>query len=444
MKMKILVAGLLGVVSSPLLVASAQANQLQNPGFESNPPSTGWGNHINHSISPWVLGGGNASNVIKVDGGASYTPGNQGPHADASGSPAGTVRHYLDIANGSNDFYQTFTAQCSGQVDFGGYFSTRGNSSGGARVTLRKDAGFNGNVVGQTNQVNLAGGNSAKDPWTRVSYTANIIAGSVYSMVVSMGNNMNFDEAFVDFETDCNPGAGGGLGGTIGGTSAPSYPVDLVADAVITVPDVAADPCCPPINKNVIPEQLTPIFQMNGGSGANYRLNFSATSQFRSQMQGYLNYVHTMKPAINALISTWRVYDKGPSTSSNPPTSNGLGTKIEEFFTTFRTNQGPLLGNTSAGYPMEPNHWYRIQVGTYFNGNNRFFPKKCESSQYWVNWRFNKSAMKQGGNAGNLIISDGRKVLTSVKVSAKGKKLLKHIIPRKGLKQRKLKEFKRR
>lgn len=438
MKMKILVAGLLGVVSSQLLVASAQANQLQNPGFESNPPSTGWGNHINHSISPWVLGGGDASNVIKVDGGSSYTPGNQGPHADASGASAGTVRHYLDIANGSNDFYQTFTAQCSGKVDFGGYFSTRGNASGGARVTLRKDAGFNGNVVGQTNQVNLAGGNSAKDPWTRVSYTANIVAGSVYSMVVSMGNNMNFDEAFVNFETDCNPGS------PSGGVAVPSYPIDLVAGAVIALPDVAADPCCPPINKNVIPEQLTPIFQTNGGSGANYRLNFSATPQFNSQMQGYLNYVHTMKPAINALISTWRIYDKGASTSNNPPTSNGLGSMVGQFFTNFRTTQPPQHGNMAAGYPMQPNHWYRVQVGTYFNNNQRFFPKKCESSQYLVNWRFNKSAMQQGGNAGDLIVSDGRKVLASVKVMAKGKKLLKHSIPRKRLKQRKLKEFKRR
>lgn len=436
MKMKILVAGLLGVVSSQLLVASAQANQLQNSGFESNPPGTGWGNHINHSISPWVLGGGNASNVIKVDGGSSYSPGNQGPHADASGSSQGTVRHYLDIANGSNDFYQSFTAQCTGRVDFGGNFSTRGNQSGSARVVLRNGNGFNGSVVGQTNQINLARGNSAKDPWQRVAYSTNISAGNVYSMVVSMGNNMNFDEAFVNFKTDCNSG------GPI--IAVPSGPVDIMIANPIVIPAVVADPCCAPINKHVIAEQLTPVFQSNGGSGANYRLNFSATAQFNSQMQSYLNYVHTMKPAINALISTWRIYDKGASTNNNPPTSNGLGAMAGQFFTNFRTNQGPQHGNMATGYPLQPNHWYRVQVGTYFNGNNRFFPKKCESSQYWVNWRFNKNAMKQGGNAGNLIISDGRKVLTSVKVSAKGKKLLKHIIPRKGLKQRKLKEFKRR
>jgi hypothetical protein len=108
----------------PVHGAFAQ-NILVNGDFETNPPATSCGNTIPWPISPWVLGTGNQANVVTVDGGVNCNYGNNGPQSDASGAAPGKKQHYLDIANGSNDFYQSFTPRCSGTVQFGGSFSTR-------------------------------------------------------------------------------------------------------------------------------------------------------------------------------------------------------------------------------------------------------------------------------------------------------------------------------
>jgi hypothetical protein len=193
------------IVSAVALVtteASATGpNVLVNGDFENNPPPN-LGNNIGWPIPPWVLGtSGQTSNVVKVDG--VYNYGTNGPWLDASGSAVSVKRHYLDIANGSNDFYQSFTPQCSGEVDFGGFFSTRANLPGTASVRIVQGVGTGGPVIGATNTISLPGGNSAHDPWTPVSFTVNVTAFTTYSFVVQMDNNMNFDEGFVRYRIDC-------------------------------------------------------------------------------------------------------------------------------------------------------------------------------------------------------------------------------------------------
>src|SRR6478672_3796277 len=81
-------------------------NILVNADFESSPPST-CGNHIGWSVSPWVLGTGQQSNVVTVDVGSNCSYGISGPQSDASAPGAGIKQHYLDITNGENDFYQS-------------------------------------------------------------------------------------------------------------------------------------------------------------------------------------------------------------------------------------------------------------------------------------------------------------------------------------------------
>ena len=123
-------AGFLGLL---LFFASLQAsaqNLIANPGFENNPPANN-GNNIGHGVSPWTLGPGNQSNVVKVDGPGGFNYGNGGPQSDASnngaGAGAGVQQHYLDIASGANDFYQSFQVPLCGsapgqtrQVNFSG------------------------------------------------------------------------------------------------------------------------------------------------------------------------------------------------------------------------------------------------------------------------------------------------------------------------------------
>lgn len=400
---------ILGIIGSSLLfMTSSFANQLNNGDFETNPPSSGYGNHIGHSISPWVLGSGDSSNVIKTSQGLNST--GQGPLKDATSAPAGTQRHYLDIADGSNDFYQTFVSSCNGEATFGGYFSTRANKPGTASVTLRNGTGTTGSVVGQSNPVSLPSGDSVNDPWTLVTYTAPVVAGNTYSLIVSMDNNMNFDEAFVEVE-GCNGDGDGGLVVTDDIGVAVNLNDTILNDMVIDEP---VDNCCPPVNKDSIIRQLTPVFQPNGGSNAKYRLNFSATSQFNNQMQSYLNYANSMQPAINALISKWTIYDKGPGPYGSPvPTSPGWGTNIDAFFTTYHVTNPKNLGNTSSAYTMKPNNWYRVQVGTYLNDGQKFFSEKCESSDYWVNWQVGGN--KSSGSTGEFVISDGKKEIARVK-----------------------------
>ncbi|HVF60897.1 MAG TPA: hypothetical protein VNJ70_13905 [Thermoanaerobaculia bacterium] len=154
------------VVAAAAIALSGAAlaqNVLVNGDFESNPPAS-FGNNIGHPIAPWVAGADQSPNVVKVDGPGGFNYGNNGPESDASAPGAGIAQHYLDIANGSNEFYQSFTPQCSGEVQFGGWFSTRADSPGTAQVTLREGVGLGGTIVGQTNNVSLPGGNSRTIP----------------------------------------------------------------------------------------------------------------------------------------------------------------------------------------------------------------------------------------------------------------------------------------
>ena len=84
-------------------------NLLIDSGF-NNKTGLSNGNNIGVDISPWILGGGNQANIVKVDGAGGYDYGNGGPFEDANPATGdGEYQYYLDIASGSNDFYQSFT-----------------------------------------------------------------------------------------------------------------------------------------------------------------------------------------------------------------------------------------------------------------------------------------------------------------------------------------------
>ena len=189
-------------------MAGAQ-NLIVNPGFENNPPPN-MGNNIGWSISPWILGPGNDSNVVKVNGGTTY--GNGGPRfdADPATNVAGTVQHYLDIASGANDFYQYFVVpSCGGapgqtrQATFSGWFSTRDNLAGTGGIRILEGAGLSGTMLAQQPISLPAPTNppgSMDSNWVQVSGTVTVQSGSTISYVVSMTNNLNFDQASLTFD----------------------------------------------------------------------------------------------------------------------------------------------------------------------------------------------------------------------------------------------------
>ena len=78
-----LAAATLVLVGAVVIVsATVPQNLICNPGFENNPPSS-FGDHVGYSIAPWVLATGIRSNVVAVDGGATFNYGIAGPALDA-------------------------------------------------------------------------------------------------------------------------------------------------------------------------------------------------------------------------------------------------------------------------------------------------------------------------------------------------------------------------
>jgi len=195
------------VVAAPSVAAQ---NLIVNPGFENNPPPN-FGNNIGYPITPWVLGAGNQSNVVKVDGGSTFNYGNGGPALDADpATGVGVRQHYLDIASGANDFYQAFSVPiCGGapgqtrQATFSGRFSTRDNLSGNGSVSIRTGTGTAGAVLANAGVVLPAPvppATSGNSPWAQVTGSVTVTAGSTISYVVAMDNNLNFDEASLAFD----------------------------------------------------------------------------------------------------------------------------------------------------------------------------------------------------------------------------------------------------
>jgi len=251
-----------GVLIVTLLAAPAAyaQNLIVNPGFENNPPPS-FGNNIGYPIAPWTLGPGNTSNVVAVDGGATFNYGDGGPRLDADpATPAGVRQHYLDIASGANDFYQSFTVPtCGGPVGqvraatFSGWFSTRDNLSGSGSVSIRAGAGTGGAQLAIANAIlpPPAPLTSASAPWVQVSGTVNVTTGSTISYVVSMDNNLNFDQAFLSFDaagcvtstiTLQKAWVGAAVGDTASVTlSRASVPVESLASTANTANEVDAD-----------------------------------------------------------------------------------------------------------------------------------------------------------------------------------------------------------
>lgn len=352
------------------LTAAGQPNVLVNGGFESNPPPN-FGNNIPWSIAPWTLGTGQQANVVKVDGPGGFNYGISGPESDASAPGPGIAQHYLDIADGSNRFYQSFTPPCVGEVRFGGAFSTRANLPGTGSIEIRQGVGFGGPLVATTNPVSLPGGNSRTDPWTNVSSTAQVSAFQTYSFVVSMDNNLNFDNAFVRYITNCE----------------------------------SPDPCCPPWNASRLEEML--IYQGSGGITAPFTLKFQPTALFSTQMQNYIDFVNSMNPAIQQITIHFRLHDGG--TGATPVM--GLQIAPDQWITwTAAPGPPPPTPTWFTAPPLTVNHWWYVHTGMYIEGGHRWFDDKCANNDVAIRIQVQQAAQKSGGAAAVLQIRrpDGR------------------------------------
>lgn len=209
-----------------LMALPAQAqNQLGNPGFEQSTKSgTGttsqWscGNNVTVTnsagtatvdISPWVIVGAGQENVVQVNGDTvqnngvicnyrSASSSDDGPDVDAT-LQVGVTRRYLDVI-GNFQVYQQFTAPCAGTLNFSGWFSSRDGSPGVGSIAIQDGVGVGNALLSSGSTVTLPTGTTTHD-WTQSTGSVSLVQGQQVFYVVTMDQDVNFDEAVAEFVT---------------------------------------------------------------------------------------------------------------------------------------------------------------------------------------------------------------------------------------------------
>ena len=394
----------------PAGLAHAQ-NVLTNPGFEDNVASYNNGNNFPSGVVGWTFASGQGPNVVKVDGPNGYNYGTNGPESDANASTgSGTPQHYLDIRDGSNSFHQTFTPECSGNVRFGGSFSGRGNRGARASIAIREGSnGGSGALVGATNQVTIPSGNSQTTPWTDVSYTTSLNAGQTYSFVVTMDNQANFDDGYVEFD------------------NCPS------TDSMINL-------CCTPWTEIKSGAALQPV-PGPGGLFSNYTVKYQAVASTNAQMVAYANYLDAVVPAFEDLKGTFTVaaYGNGSTPSSSASNVSGAGQQQVNWGGTNSTYPSNAFW---SGYPFQQDTWYGFTTTVIARDAQRqdlgLFEENCEPTTvyYRVQSMGGARSMINGrtapGSSSNFILqkSDGRRITSTEVLKTTPKKVDPRLIRR--------------
>lgn len=147
------------------------------------------------------------------------------------------------------------------------------------------------------------------------------------------------------------------------------------------------NPCCPPWNRDRLAEMM--FYQGSGSIAAPYTLKFQPTAAFKSQMQAYVDYLQSVKPAIQAITIDWRLHDQGTGAAPN----TGLGPQVGVTAYTTWTAGGngnpavagdPNFFSLPLPYPMVIGTWYLVHTGIYLENGQTFFPETCAVNEIWV------------------------------------------------------------
>ena len=180
-----------------------------------------------------------------------------------------------------------------------------------------------------------------------------------------------------------------------------------------TLPDPSPiDPCCPPWNKDLLKDLM--FYHGQSSVSGPYTLKFQPTTAFNNQMQAYINYLHSLNPAMNAITIDWRLSDQGPNTIPNPPYGPQIGSTVWTTWNWNTTGIGaPVFTSPGffAGFPMQVGTWYMIHTGIYLENGQKFFADKCGVNEILVRIQV-MSAKTTGGPV--LEFSDGKTVIKSI------------------------------
>jgi hypothetical protein len=144
------------------------------------------------------------------------------------------------------------------------------------------------------------------------------------------------------------------------------------------------NPCCPPWNRDHLVESL--FYQGSGSIAAPYTLKFQPAVSLKSQMQSYIDYLHSINPTMQAITMDWRLHDQGTGTAPSTP----LGPQVGVTSYTTWSSQGngtPVISGDPgffSPYPMIVGTWYRVHTGIYLENGQAFFPETCAVNEIWV------------------------------------------------------------
>lgn len=176
----------------------------------------------------------------------------------------------------------------------------------------------------------------------------------------------------------------------------------------------SSDPCCPPWNATAMSDMLIPVF--SGGANAPYTLHFVPTPALNSQMQAYINYLHSMNSSINQITIDWRLHDQGtgtPCTNCVPPYGPQIGSTV---WTTWTQGGSGSANFTNpgffTGFPMVKGHCYMIHTGIYLEGGQHFFPDSCSVTEVCVQWQVSLKSSEPP----ILAIRSGKTIIKSIPI----------------------------
>lgn len=179
------------------------------------------------------------------------------------------------------------------------------------------------------------------------------------------------------------------------------------------------DPCCPPWNKDMLKDML---FYRGTTISAPYTLEFVPTALFKNQMQAYINYLHSINPAITAITIDWRLHNQG--TGTLPLTGYGTQTPPTAYLTwTWNTSGiGNPVSNPATGFFVPPAYpassmqvgtWYMVHTGIYLENGQNFFPKRCADVEVFFRVQY---LGKKKNETPILEISDGLNIIQRVPI----------------------------
>lgn len=220
---------------------------------------------------------------------------------------------------------------------------------------------------------------------------------------------------------------------TISATSAGNYFVIVklkggctIKSNVITInqkencaPPIKFDPCCPPMNAELMKTMFTREF-INTTLTSPYKLKFTPTAQFLATSQAYCDYIKTLYPNIGRLTFSWELRKAEGCT---PPAKCKIkyGEPVGQNSTIYNWfvpgGNGTLNSQTNFfNETLEVNTCYGVHVGIFTEPASDAFKTECSNNTlFCYRIEVNKGMRK-------AIISDGNKIIAEMVIDSPSKK----------------------